>query len=112
MADSAATTFVSTAAGVFAGQSTVFVITRNEILIQFAQRTAGALGIPSTSLLTNAAGGIVVGGVTSIAYALVGYELGWMDAPTARRNAASGIIAGTVGNGDALLRACFNGAAL
>jgi hypothetical protein len=97
LAESAATTFVSTAAGVFAGQSTVLVITRNEILNQFAQRAAGGLGIPSTSLLTNAAGGIVGGGVTSIAYALVGYELGWMNAPAARRNATSGIIAGTVG---------------
>jgi len=91
MAESAALVFGSSAIGVAAGQTTVLVLTRNSVLNQFATRCTGELGLSSTTVFTNASGEFVGGSVASILYPFVAYELGWMDAQTARRSGIAGV---------------------
>jgi len=95
LAGSAAMAFGSTTIGVATGEGVVLLGTRNAVLYQFARSAAGALGLPTTSIFTNATGGMVGAGVSSVAYAIVAYEWGWMDAQSARRAALTGVIAGS-----------------
>ena len=91
MAESTALVFGSSTIGVAAGQTTVLVLTRNSVLNQFATRCTGELGLSSTTVFANASGEFVGGSVASILYPFVAYELGWMDAQSARRSGIAGI---------------------
>ncbi|MDP1589852.1 MAG: hypothetical protein Q8M07_19025, partial [Prosthecobacter sp.] len=82
----------SAAIGNLAGDAAVPLMMKSQFATGMAVRTAGFLGLGSTSRVLSASGTGFGGGIASIVFAYGGYAMGYHDLTTANQSAIAGVM--------------------